>query len=314
VRWTLVAAAVVGVLMLIQDGRGSQSDARPTLTLVDGSLSLQNSLAGQAVFSAEDMAPGDSTKGSVTVSNAGTLAGDLTLSEGALSDTPGPGGQPLSQRLWLVVRDVTSGSPTTMYDGRLDGLGPLSLGTLSPGAVRVFEFTTSLPVAAEDDSVAGASMSVSYTWTAEETTPPVEPPPPPPGPPPPPPGPPPPPDSTDALKQPLRVRVRVPRRQPLFSRGQLIAYVRCDQTCWLDGEARLAAGRGRRVRTRHVRSGRVRPGREKRLALRLPKRSLRTAKRALGKRRRASVKVIVRGRTAAGARRTVEKRATIRLR
>jgi hypothetical protein len=307
VRWTLVAAAVVGVLMLIQDGLGSQNGARPMLTLVDGSLSLQNSLAGQAVFSAEDMAPGDSTKGSVTVSNAGTLAGDLTLSQGALSDTPGPGGQPLSQRLWLVVRDVTSGSPATIYDGRLDGLGPLSLGTLSPGAVRVFEFTTSLPVAADDDSVAGASMSVSYTWTAEETIPPVEPPPPPPGPPPPP-------DSTDALKQPLRVRVRVPRRQRLFSRGQLIAYARCDQTCWLDGEARLAAGRGRRVRTRHVRSGRVRPGREKRLVLRLPKRSLTTAKRALGKRRRASVKVIVRGRTAAGARRTVRKRATIRLR
>jgi hypothetical protein len=309
VRWTLLATAIVGLLLLVQDGRGSERRASTRLELVDGSLSLRNSLEGQAVFTADDIGPGDSTSGTVTVANAGTLAGDLTLTESALSDTPGPGGQPLSAQLRLVVRDVTAGvSPATVYAGPLNGVGALPLGTLGPGAARVFDFTASLP-ATEDNSVAGASMSVSYTWTAEEARPPVDPP----VEPPPPPEPPPP-DSTDALKAPLRLRVRIPSAQPLMSRGKLIAYVRCDQTCWLRGHARLAVPRGRALPTRRVQTGRVRPGREQRLLLAWPSQALKTANRALGTSRHGSVRVTVSGRAATGEWRTVEKRARIKRR
>src|SRR5829696_2108372 len=98
---------------------------------------------------------------------------------------------PLSAQLQLSVRDVGAG--TTVYSGSLTGMGTLELGSLGPGVAKVYELTASLPASA-DESVAGASMSVAYTWTAEES-PPVVPPPPPP------------PDDTDSLRQPLRLRL-----------------------------------------------------------------------------------------------------------
>src|SRR5215207_4121015 len=249
-RWTLLAiAAVAGLAALSGAPPRGAADAR--VELVDGTLSLQNSLAGQAVFEVEGLAPGHSESGMVTLSNAGTLAGDLSLAAGDVSDTPGPGGGPLSAQLQLSVRDVGAG--TTVYSGSLIGMGTLALGSLGPGVAKVYELTASLPASA-DESVAGASMRVSYTWTASESQ--VEPAPP---------G-----GSTD-LRAPLRLRVRVPARQPLVRRGQLVAYVRCDQTCWVSGRAQLPAGRGQAVRTPLARSGRVRAGREKRLVLLVPK-------------------------------------------
>jgi hypothetical protein len=299
VRWTLLAAALVGVSLLAAEGRPGA--AAPRVELVDGTLSLQNSLDGQAVFSAENIGPGDSAVGSVTVSNAGTVAGALTLSQSASSDTPGPGGAPLSERLDLVVRDATSGSPTTVYSGRLDALGSLALGTLGPGAARVYSFNASLPPSA-GEAVAAASMSVSYRWTAE-TSPPGEPPVPPPVAPP---SPPPPADSTTGLREPLRVRVRVPAGQRVAARGWMAAYVRCDRVCWAQGQARLRVGRGRPVRTRKARSGRIRVGREARLVLRVPKRGRRQLRRSPGK--RGSISITITGRTATGVCRIVTKR------
>jgi hypothetical protein len=297
-RWTLLAiAAVAGLAALSGAPPRGAADAR--VELVDGTLSLQNSLAGQAVFEVEGLAPGHSESGMVTLSNAGTLAGDLSLAAGDVSDTPGPGGGPLSAQLQLSVRNVGAG--TTVYSGSLTGMGTLALGSLGPGVAKVYELTASLPASA-DESVAGASMRVSYTWTASESQ--VEPPPPGGG------GPAPPGGSTD-LRAPLRLRVRVPARQPLVRRGQLVAYVRCDQTCWVSGRAQLPAGRGRAVRTPLARSGRVRAGREKRLVLLVPKPRLKVVVSELGKRGYGRVSVTITGRTGEGTRRTVRKRARI---
>jgi hypothetical protein len=189
------------------------------------------------------------------------------------------------------VRDLSAGA--TVYSGSLTGMGTLGLGSLGPGVAKVYELTASLPASA-DESVAGASMSVSYTWTAEGSS--V--------------GPAPPGGDTD-LREPLRLRVRVPARQRLVRRGKLVAYVRCDQTCWVSGRAQLPAGRGRAVRTPLARSGRMRAGREKRLVLRVPKRRLKVVVSELGKRRHGRVSVTITGRTGAGASRTVRKRARI---
>ena len=152
--------------------------------------------------------------------------------------------------------------------------------------------------------MAGAATSVAYTWTAEEA-PPVDPPRPPP-----PVTPPVPPDSKTGLREPLRLRVRVPTAQRLIGRGRLIALVRCDRACRVEGRARLAAG-GRAVRTALARSGRVRAGRDTRLILRLPKRKVSGLMRSLRRSRRASIEVTVTARSGQGARSTVRKRARI---
>src|SRR4051794_29988398 len=108
-RWTLLAAIAAGAIALVS-GPAPGGAAGPRVELVDGSLSLQNSLEGQAVFSADDIGPGHSASGTVTLTNAGTLPGDLTLSRSDLSDTPGPGGSPLSGQLQMLVQDLSAGT------------------------------------------------------------------------------------------------------------------------------------------------------------------------------------------------------------
>ena len=107
-RWTLLAiAAVAGLAALF--GAAPRGAEEPRVELVDGTLALQNSLEGQAVFEVEGLAPGHSGSGTVTLSNAGTLAGDLSLAASDVSDTPGPVGGPLSAQLRLSVRDADGG-------------------------------------------------------------------------------------------------------------------------------------------------------------------------------------------------------------
>jgi hypothetical protein len=88
VRWTLLLVALVA-------GLASLPEAPPRLNLVDGELELQNSLEGQPLLTADNVGPGDSTSGTVTLSNTGTLAGSLSLAAGDVSDSGGPlSGQP----------------------------------------------------------------------------------------------------------------------------------------------------------------------------------------------------------------------------
>jgi hypothetical protein len=271
VRVTLIAAALVAALL-------SVGGARESIELTEGTLLLQDSLEGQPVFSAENIGPGDSTSGDVTLSNAGTLAGQLSLSQSSAA------GSALAEQLELVVQDVT-GTPAIVYSGPLSGLSSLGLGTLAPGSARVYSFTATLPAGA-DSSAAGASVAVDYTWVAsgEEA---------------PPPGP------TTPLRAPLRLRLRVPAGQPVAKRGWLVAYVRCDQRCTVEAQARLGGAlRSQRARVRNVSAGK-----EVKLVLKLSKRTRAQLRRA--RRAPTSMRVTVTGRTSAGARQTVAKRARI---
>jgi hypothetical protein len=255
VRSMLVAAALVAALSL--------SAAPAQLRLVDGTLSLTNSRAGGPIFSAAGLAPGHAARGTVRMSNGGSLPGTLRLAQSA-------GSGALASQLTLVVRDLSSRS--TVYSGPLTRLGALPVGRLEPGASRSFEFTAALPASA-GNAGQGQSATVSYTWTATET---------------------------NALRTPLRLRVRVPGRQ---RGGRLVAYVRCDQRCSLTARAALLGRRGPTARAK-----RVRANRNKRLVLRLPSRSVRTLRH---RKRAGRVSLTITGRTASGAHKTVRKRARI---
>ena len=128
---------VLGVLALGLAQRRPDAPPRAALDLASGHLSMVNSKDGAAILSAANMAPGGAATGSVTIRNAGDVAGDFKLSKSQLTSTPGPGGGALPGRLSLQVRDVTSpASPVVVYDGPLAAMGDIALGSYAANQTR----------------------------------------------------------------------------------------------------------------------------------------------------------------------------------
>ncbi|MEA2330867.1 MAG: hypothetical protein QOH58_1005 [Thermoleophilaceae bacterium] len=299
-RWTLAGAAAVGLLLLLHGSGGpaGQGQALARVELAEGTLSLRSSIEGQAIFSADNIGPGHSASGTISVWNAGSLWGALSLSATDVVDTPGPGGGVLSQRLGLVVRDVTAVPGATVYAGPLDGLDGLPLGLLAPGGSREYSFTASLPHGVGDDAFEDATMTASYLGAVEQAEPP----------PPPPPKPPPPPDDVKRQRVPLspRMLVHLPRAMRHLAGARMAAWVRCRQDCWLQARFSLPAGAGTTALTEAVRTGRLRAGRRTQLVFRVPARSLAALTRG-----RSAVALRIVARDAAGSRRVVERHVVV---
>lgn len=166
----LIALAALAAAALAQVG--SAPAARSTVVAATGSFEVTNSDDGQPLFAASNIAPGDSTSGTVTIEDSGSEAAAVTLHRGDLLDTPGLGGGLLSERLRLSIVDVSApAAPRTLYDGPLASMPDQEVGTLEPGEARTFEFTATLPeagAASFQNAVQGASTTVAYAWIAEE--------------------------------------------------------------------------------------------------------------------------------------------------
>jgi|Tabmets5t2r1_1033131.scaffolds.fasta_scaffold10516_3 spore coat-associated protein N len=171
----LLTIAAVG--LAVATGLGTAPAERPVEThveLVGGTLSMSNSKDGGAIVTAGGMAPGDTLAGDVRISNTGDLAGAYSLSQSNLADSPGPAGGALSSALDVLVQDVTNlAAPATVYSGKLATMGPRDLGTWGPGAARTYRFTVSLPDGGPppspvtgDNAYQGSAVSVKYDWTA----------------------------------------------------------------------------------------------------------------------------------------------------
>jgi spore coat-associated protein N len=157
-------ALVAFALAFAAPGEGA---VRMRLAGADGSVQLSNSKAGQAVFTAADMRPGGETRGTVRIGNTGTDPGVLRLTRVQEAETPGAGGGLLSRQLTLQVIDVSvPASPVAVYYGPLSAMGELSLGRISPGLVRTYEFIATLPGAADDNAYQGATLTSGFAWDA----------------------------------------------------------------------------------------------------------------------------------------------------
>jgi len=166
----LALAAVAAITAAA--ARNDESSRGPIVTETSGSFALANSREGMPIFTATNIGPGDSAKGTATIANEGSEAIAVALTQRDLTDTPGTGGGVLSQRLTLKI---TAG-PSVIYAGPLAAMQPQQLGALAPGASRRYEFVATLPgdgvpSAATENAVQGASTSVTYSWTASETPP-----------------------------------------------------------------------------------------------------------------------------------------------
>jgi spore coat-associated protein N len=151
----------------------TSKSANPSNTFSTGNLAQSNSKEGAAVLTATKMLPGETTSGTVTITNSGDVAGTFTLSRSSLSDTAGPNGGKLSGQLDLKVEDVTKGAPKTVYSGKVDAMGAQSLGSFAASEARTYQFTITFPNGGTpsspttgDNLYKGSSMSVGYQWDA----------------------------------------------------------------------------------------------------------------------------------------------------
>jgi hypothetical protein len=167
----LVALLAVGVVV----GSGASfttKTANPSNTFSAGNLKQSNSKDNAAILSAEKMVPGNSTNGTVVITNSGDVPGTFTLSKSKLADAAGPNAGVLSGKLDLKIEDVTNGaSPSTVYSGKVDAMGAQQLGKFTAGEARTYRFTVTFPdggtpasLTSGDNAYKGSTMSVDYEW------------------------------------------------------------------------------------------------------------------------------------------------------
>jgi spore coat-associated protein N len=146
---------------------GGQRLASAQIQGASGAVTISNSRAGQAVFNAQAMRPGEGVSGTLQIGNSGDVAGDFAVRPSGLQDTPGPNGGLLSQRIELVLFDVTNvNDPQTIFAGTPGDFTQASLGKFDPGEERSYLFAATLPDTGADNAYQGAGMSLGFEWRA----------------------------------------------------------------------------------------------------------------------------------------------------
>jgi spore coat-associated protein N len=155
---TLLAALAVAIA---SGATFNASSANPGNGYATGTLTMDNSKADKAIFSASNLKAGDTAVGTVTITNSGTLEASYRLTEDA--DNPFTG-----DLLELVITDTTNGD--VVYTGTLGAAGSIDLGTWDAEESRTYEFRTTLHIDADNDEQ-GKTATASYRWDAVQTAP-----------------------------------------------------------------------------------------------------------------------------------------------
>ena len=152
---TLLAAGAVAV----GSGATFTSSSNNTLSAVtSGTLSQSNSKASSAIFSLDNLKPGDTLNGYLTVTNTGSLPAKFSLTE--VSSSNGFTGSNLT----LTITDTATG--TSVYSGTFGGLADgvkTPLGTVEAGVPTEYRFQVKLATSA-DNADQGKTASAVYTW------------------------------------------------------------------------------------------------------------------------------------------------------
>jgi spore coat-associated protein N len=171
-----LAMALAAIGLAIAAPRGSDPRlASATVQAASGAVTITNSRAGDAIFGAAAMRPGEGVSGSVRIGNAGDVAGTFAVRGSGVHDTPGPNGGRLSERVELVLLDVTDAQrPLTLFSGHPAELAQVDLGTLAAGEAREYRFSATLPDGGEpgsgtggDNRYQGSGLSLGFEWRAE---------------------------------------------------------------------------------------------------------------------------------------------------
>ena len=291
-----VAVLLMAALAAIVFARTGQAEPASgpytTVSSSSGSLSITNSGGTGAIVSLSGMAPGRSVTGEVTITNTGTLAGELSLASEQLTETLGNGGGRLSRRVELVV--LANGT-SEVYRGPFGDLATRALGSIAAGQARRYRFTAALPdggLPAEattgDNAYQGAQLSSAFRWTATAPDPPAGP------------GP----GGTPKLS----LSVGVAKRQPKVKKRSLAVTARCDRPCTLSASAKMKG-----ARTGLARAKTATPNQRVTLSLKLSKKAAKKLMRAAAKRKGALMTLSVKSSDAAGVSASFTKPMQVRL-
>jgi hypothetical protein len=113
---TLVSTLALSVAAIGLAVAAPGADARRAAAALDAAsraVTIANSQAGSAIFSAGAVRPGQSASGTVRVGNVGDIAGSFALDRADVLDAPGAHGGRLSEHVVLVK------SPVTLFAGIL---------------------------------------------------------------------------------------------------------------------------------------------------------------------------------------------------
>jgi spore coat-associated protein N len=111
-----------------------------------------------AIFKVNDLEPGDTVDGAVTITNTGTRPAVFSLTETATNGFADP------TNLEMTVTEGT----TTVYTGTFGGLATKTLGTFAAGEARTYRFSATLKATAGDDGH-GRAATARYVWNAVQT-------------------------------------------------------------------------------------------------------------------------------------------------
>jgi spore coat-associated protein N len=152
---TLVAAGAIAV------GSGAtftSTSANTISSVTSGSLTQSNSKAGAAVFTMDNIKPGDTVNGGLTITNTGSLPAKFSLTETA--STNGFTGENLN----LVITNTTT--KQVVYTGTFGGLADgtkTTIGEVAPGVANNYTFAVTLDQATPNTDQ-GKTASASYQW------------------------------------------------------------------------------------------------------------------------------------------------------
>jgi spore coat-associated protein N len=157
---TLLAAAA---LAMASGATFTSWSENPANRYETGSLDQVNNLDGEAIFDLDNLKPGDSVTGRVTITNSGTLPATFKLTETAEANENTFVDK---DKLSLVVTNVADGDE--VYNGTLGSFGSRDLdGTWADGESRTYTFKASLAADA-DNANQDAFVKATYRWDATQ--------------------------------------------------------------------------------------------------------------------------------------------------
>lgn len=160
---SLVVIVIAALVVTFSFSVFNSTSANPGNTATSGIMSQQNSKSGEAILTVDNLLPGQSADGTVSITNVGDAEGDFTLTASNLADTPAT--PAFSQVLTLVVTDGT----TEVYNGLLSDIGTVDLGTWPAGEKHDYTFTVTFDATAGNE-YQDATTTVDFTWDAVQST------------------------------------------------------------------------------------------------------------------------------------------------